>query len=129
MSPREALLAWARDVRELEQLAERGAEEAAPLVEEQLKKTAAAGQDSFGAPWPPKKDGSRALVHAADHVSARAAGAFIVCEYEGPGVWHEEGAQGKPVRRVLPDVEAPPAILAAVDKGCARAFDAIMGGA
>lgn len=129
MSAREALLSFARDVRELEQFAERGAAASAPLVEAAARKTAAAGVDPYGSPWAPKKHGGRPLVNAAEHVHARAVGRFVVLELEGPEVWHEEGAQGKPVRRVIPDVEVPDAIAEAVDQGCARAFDAIMGGA
>lgn len=129
MSAMSDLLAFGAAVGQLEQLAERGAAAAAPLVEAEAKKTARAGTDPSGMPWAPKKDGSRALKNAADHVSAHAAGSFVVVELAGVDNWHQDGAQGKEVRRVIPDVEIPDGYAKALDEGCAKAFDATMKGA
>lgn len=129
MSARTDLIAWAKQIRGLEHLPELAAERAAPLVEAEAKKTAAAGTDPYGVAWPPKKNGKPALVRAADHVTARAVASYVVIELDGPEVFHEMGAQEKPVRRVIPDIEVPPAISAAMDRGCELAFNEIMGGA
>lgn len=129
MSAMSDLLDFAASVGRLEQLAEHGAAEAAPLVEAEAKQTAAAGTDPYGTPWPLKKDGTRALKNAADHVSVHAAGAFVVTELEGVDNWHQDGAQGKDVRRVIPDVEIPDVYAKALDAGCVKAFDDIMKGA
>jgi hypothetical protein len=128
MSALTDLQAFGKACGNLDRLAELAAKRAAPLVEAQSKRTAAAGTDPDGKPWPAKQDGGRPLVNAADHVSARALDANVVIELVGPEVWHEMGAQGKPVRRVIPDVEPSEALLEAVDKGASMAFDEIMGG-
>ena len=103
------------------------AKHAAPHVEAESKRTAAAGVDPDGKPWPLKKDGGRALANAAEHVSARAVGDMVVIELVGPDNWHQDGAQGKPVRRVIPDTKIPDGIAAAVERGAAEAFAEVMG--
>jgi len=81
-------------------------EDAAPLVasavESQLRATAGAGQAPDGTPWPPKKDGGRALANAAAAISASAVGAVVVVVLSGPEVFHHFGAQGKPRRQIIP---------------------------
>lgn len=128
MSALDELRAFGRAIGNLEGLTERAAQEAAPLVEAAVRKTASAGQDPYGTAWQPKKDGGRPLEHAADHVQARAVGSYVEISVEGPEAWHNQGAGGRPVRQVIPDVEIPDTVAAAVEQGAARAFDALTKG-
>ncbi len=98
------------------------AAEAAPSCQAIAKATAAAGTTPEGAPWAPrKKDGARALVNAADAVTARPEGATVVLVLSGVNVYHQK------TRRILPDpnVGIPPqyreAILAAAGRVIGRA--------
>ena len=75
----------------------------APKVDAEIKRTAAAGQDPMGKPWPLKKDGGQALVHAAEHISTEALGNVCVTTLEGPDVFHHKGLGGKPRRQVIPE--------------------------
>lgn len=127
MSALDDLRAFGRACGNLEGLTERAAQEAAPLVEEAARKTAAAGKDPYGNTWQPKKDGGRPLVHAADHVYARAVGSYVEISVDGPDAFHNDGS-GRPVRQVIPDVEIPPGVADALEQGAARAFDAITKG-
>lgn len=121
------LRAFGRATGNLERLSERAAVEAAPLVEDAVRKTAAAGKDPYARRWPQKKDGGRPMVHAADHVHANAAGPYVVISVDGPDAWHNAGVRGV-VRQVIPDVEIPAGVAAAVETGAARAFDDLMKG-
>lgn len=103
------------------------AREAVPLIEAAIKKTAAAGTDPNGKPWAPKKDGSRPMINAASHITAAAAGTVVRVTLKGPDVFHNYGARSTR-RQVLPDQESdtPPAIVAAIDEGVARALSKAM---
>lgn len=129
MSARDELRALARNIAGLANAPTAAALAAAPLVAEAIKTTAAAGKAPDGTPWPLKADGSRALVHAADRVSARAEGSAVVVNLEGPEVFHQAGAQGKPVRKVIPDAgELPEPVAAAAKAGAEKAIAQILGG-
>lgn len=119
------MIATCRALRAVPTLA---AKEAAPLIEAALKKTAAAGTDPNGKAWAPKKDGSRAMVNAAEHITATAAGTVVRVLLKGPDVFHNYGAGG-PRRQILPDQESdtPPAIVDAVQEGVRRAVSKIVG--
>jgi len=106
------------------------AREAAPLVERAIKATAAAGTTPDGKPWPPKRDGGRALANAAEHIVGSADGATINVTLSGPDVWHHFGGGRNPKRQILPDAgaEIPPAIFAAIDEVCRRRFQRAIGG-
>lgn len=84
MSGDAELEAFAARLRSLKGLDVAAAAEAAPLVDALVKGAAAAGTDLDGTPWPPKKDGSRALPNAAGAISAVANGAFVVLRLIGP---------------------------------------------
>jgi hypothetical protein len=75
---------------------------AAQSVHSQLATTIAAGTDPSGKPWPLKHEGGKALRNAKQAVTTRAAGKDIVVELKGVEVFHHYGAQGKPVRAVIP---------------------------
>lgn len=116
----------------LQDFAVDAAAEAAPLVEAAARATAAAGTDPEGRPWAPrKKDGGRALEHAADHVTATANGPRVDIVLSGPEAIHQQGV-GKttPARRVIPDGSAgiPSAIAEACAEGARRAFAKRVGG-
>jgi hypothetical protein len=129
VSALDELRAFGRACGNLDGFTQRAAQEAAPLVEAEARKTAAAGKDPFGTTWQPKKDGGRPMVHAADHVHVRAVESSIEISLDGPGdPWHNEGTKGRPIRQVIPYAEAPDAILDAVEQGATVAFDAIMKG-
>lgn len=108
-------------------MAERVAELAAPLVEAEAKKTAAAGTTPMGDPWKPKKGGGQPLVHAASHLAAAARGRIVDLVLTGVDVFHHKGLGGKPRRQIIPDAATiPPAIWAAVRRACQRAWDEIV---
>jgi hypothetical protein len=107
-----------------------GARYAAPLVEAEVKKTAAAGTSPDGEAWAPrKKDGARPMVNAAAHVSAKAFGPTIRVFLKGADVFHHYATRGEPRRQVIPEGAALPAGIArAIATGCARAFRELVGG-
>lgn len=106
------------------------AKEAAPLVEEAIKKTAAAGTDINGRPWKPKADGGRPLVHAADAVTVKANGPTVIATLSGVEVFHHEGTGRLPRRPILPDAGAgmPEAITRACEEAASRVFARKTGG-
>lgn len=122
--------AFIANMKKLDTLATETAKEAAPLVEAANKKTAAAGTSPDGVPWPAKKDGTRALEHAADHVASKAVGKTIVTTLTGPDAIHNFGTGKDPKRQVIPDGGngVPKVIAEAVTEGATIAFNKIMGG-
>jgi hypothetical protein len=64
-------------VRKLGTLPTEIARAAAPLVEAESKRSAAAGETPFGDAWKPRKDGSRALANAAAAVTVAPVGSNI----------------------------------------------------
>jgi len=116
-------------VRNLGRLAELTAKKAAPLVLEAVQKTTRAGKTPDGVPWPAKKDGGQALVHAADHLSASAEGSIVILTLTGKAeVVHNSGDKRNPKRQILPDAGAglPTIIAEAVRRASAEAFAEIM---
>lgn len=119
-------------IRSLGGLAEEAARAAAPLVEAAAKRTAAAGTTPSGEAWAPKKDGGRALAHAADAVSASAAGPTITITLADPEAWHQRGVgTHTPKRQVIPEAgdDLPPQHAAAIEQGTRQAFQRLTGGA
>lgn len=102
MSGDEDLSRFANRLRGLQSLTHSAAKDAAERVEVVVKQTAAAGTDLDGKPWPPKKDGTRALPNAASAVSAVARGAVIVVTLVGAYVYHQF-SKGPQRRAILPD--------------------------
>ncbi|MDB4996651.1 MAG: uncharacterized protein JWM74_4083 [Myxococcaceae bacterium] len=117
-------------MRGLDSFTAEAAKEAAPLVQTSARRTAAAGTTPEGKAWPPKKDGGRALEHAAEHVTAVAVGSAIEVTLTGPDVFHNKGTASVPERRVIPRVGDPiPRTYAdAMREGARRAFLRITGG-
>lgn len=110
-------------------LPEATAKEAAPLVEEALKRFAEAGLDPNGKPWKQKKGGGRPLEHAADAINVVAKGAKVIATLNGVEVFHNYGVKGgAPKRQILPDGEIPPHVAEALGTAASKAFDRIMGG-
>jgi hypothetical protein len=111
-------------LRELAELPRQSALLAAPLVEEALKRTAAAGTDPLGNPWIPKKDGTPPLTNAADAISAAAVGTTVRATLTGPTVFHHFGGGRNPRRPVLPDPGTiPPDVAAALHAAASKAFE------
>lgn len=105
------------------------AREAAPLVENVVKGTAAAGTTPEGKAWPAKRDGSRALPDVVSAIAASAVGTAVVVILKGGAVFHHY-MKGASNRRVLPDSGAgiPRAIADAMHEGARRTFARFMGG-
>lgn len=107
---------------------EEAARLAAPLVEAELRATAAAGTDPDGHPWPQRKAGGRAMAGAASHITCVARGPVVRATLNGPDVFHHFGARGEPRRQVLTDPGAIPAGVAkALDRAAAQAFARAVG--
>lgn len=131
MSGESALQEMIDAFRGLESLPAATAREAAPLLEEALRTTAAAGVSPDGNPWAPKKDGGRAMPGAAKAIAAKAFGNVVRVTLTGPEVFHHFGKGSSEVRRpVIPDAggELPAVAARAVEKGAELAFARIMGG-
>ena len=128
MSGDAELAAFVSRLRDLKSLATVAAKEAAPLVEGTLRETAAAGTDPDGNPWPPKRDGSRALPNAAGAISAVAKGTAVVVVLTGAYVYHQF-SKGKSRRRILPDrgTTLPARVAQALRNATERAFARVMG--
>jgi hypothetical protein len=128
----DALDEMIRRVRRLGAMPSEVAAEVAPLMLAEARRTAAAGTTPDGKPWAPrKKDGGRALEHAADALSSRvlpSATAQLVLR--GPEVIHNRGTEDTPKRQILPDGGAglPPTMAVAVREGAERVFRRIIGG-
>lgn len=99
------------------------AKEAAPLVQEAARKTAAAGTTPDGEAWTPTKDGRKPLENAADHITARASGPTLRIYLNGPDVFHHFGTGRVPRRQIIPEGKIPPAIGSAMQ----RATSIVMG--
>lgn len=105
--------------------------EAAPRVERALKETASAGTDPYGNPWPAKKDGGRALVHAADAIVCTADGEAVVAKVTGLHAIHNAGTPHRlPQRQLLPDGGdgMPPKIAKVMRDSAATVFQRALGG-
>lgn len=105
------------------------ARRAAPLVLAEVQRTARAGTTPDGKPWPEKKGGGRALVHAADHLSVKANGSTIILTLTGKAeVVHNAGDKRNPKRQILPDAGAamPPAIIEACKRAAREAWTEAM---
>lgn len=126
----QALDRFIERVRSLRLLPREVAKEAAPLVEEAIKKQVADGLDPSGKPWPATKKGKKPLEHAADAISTEAKGETIVTTLRGKEVFHHHGVEnGVPQRRILPEPgELPAHVAAAVEKAAKRVFEKRMGG-
>lgn len=102
---------------------------AAPRIEEALKKSAAAGMSPDGEAWAPaKKTGKPTMVNAAKAISTKAFGNVIRTTLTGPEVFHQYGVRGEPRRKVIPDTNTTPDIVAdALDEASAQAFEELTG--
>lgn len=125
-----ALSAFIDRVRRLGKLPAEAAKLAAPLVLEEAKKTAAAGTTPDGQPWAPKKDGGRALVHAADALSVETLGSVVVLTLTGPEAIHNRGTNKYPKRQILPAGGAgiPANVVRALRRAAGEAFARVTGG-
>ena len=115
-------------IRRVGSLAQDTAKRAAPLVQEALRATAAAGQAPDGTPWQARKDGGAPLQHAGDAISVKAVGPVVRATLSGPTVFHHFGGGRNPRRPVLPDPgTVPPTVEKALDKAAEQAFLAATG--
>ena len=131
MTGDDALDRMIASLRALGTMPEEAAKLAVPYVDAAVKNTANAGTTPDGVPWAPKKDGSQALVHAADALSTKAVGAVVQVTLTGPTVFHNFAkGTSTPRRQVLPDGGAaiPKNIQAGLKKALDETFQRITGG-
>lgn len=104
--------------------AEEAAKRAAPLVEEALRSTAAAGTAPDGTPWQPlKKGGGQAYRDAAKGITVKAFGLTIRATLKGHAVFGHYGGGRNPRRPVLPDPGTiPPHVARALERAADQAF-------
>ncbi len=79
------------------------AKKAAPLLQAAVLQTLAAGTSPEGIVWAEKKTGGRAYVHAASRLTSGAFGNVVRLTLSGPEVYGHFGANGMPVRQMLPE--------------------------
>lgn len=105
------------------------AREATPGVEAALRATAAAGTTPEGQAWAPTQKGGRAMVHAPEHIEAKAAGGAIRVTLKGPDAFHNYGAgRGHVKRQVLPSGgELPDGVAEALSAAAGKVFDRVVG--
>lgn len=127
MSELDAMIA---EMRELSKFDTEAAKQAAPLIEAEAKRTAAAGTTPDGKAWPATKEGKRALAGAASHVTAKAVGTLVAVELEGVETFHDRGNAHLPKRQIIPaqDGDMPDGIAKAAQAGSDRAFAKLTGG-
>lgn len=99
------------------------AKRAVKHIDRAVKATAAAGKTPDGQPWAAKKDGGRALVHAADALSTTSRGSIVTVTLKSPEVFHNFSKSHK--RQILPDAgaEMPANIEEALKAAADEAFD------
>lgn len=121
---------WIEKLKRLRRIGVRAAEIARPLLEEEAKRTAREGTSPDGKPWAPLKySGGRALVKAADFVSAKQVGTVVALVLKGPYVLHNFGTGHAEKRQILPSrgVALPPRIRAICAEASRKAFREVMG--
>jgi hypothetical protein len=99
------------------------AKRAVKHVDAAVKATARAGTTPDGEPWIPKKDGSRAMVNAADALSTSSQGSIVTVMLKPPEVFHNFSKSHK--RQVLPDAgadEMPRGVVEALKNAADEAF-------
>lgn len=103
------------------------AAEAAPLVEKAVLETAHAGTDPYGNAWAPTKKGERAMPNAATAITVTPRGTSIEIRVTGGEAIENSLKEGRR-RQVIPsrDKGLPPALAAALDEACSRAFQKVM---
>jgi hypothetical protein len=110
---------------------------AAPKVEEANRRTAKAGTTADGKPWAPKRDGSRALLNAAEAVHAVAHGTVITLRLDATATGSQKvqaiqnfGTKRIPARPILPQAGAglPAPIVQAITGAASLAFEKRFGG-
>lgn len=89
-------------IKALRSLATRAAPAVAQRVEQLLDAQIGAGQTPDGAAWAPRKDGGRALVHAAKAITVRAVGTVVLVRLSGPEAIHNQGTKKYPRRQIIP---------------------------
>lgn len=89
------------------------ARRAAPRLQRALRATAAAGTDPYGKPWPPTKEGDRALPNAAKAIAVVAEGSSVRASIGAPYSYQK--------RQILP-TEVTPAVAAALDEAAEAAW-------
>lgn len=124
-----AFNALIKRIKAVEGLPQATAKIAAPLVQECIRKNAAAGLDPEGKPWLPTQKGERALRNVGEHITAKAVGSHVITTLEGVEVFHNAGVKGGvPQRRILPDRKDVPAFVKkAVEQAANEAFAKLTG--
>lgn len=115
-------------LRKLPDIARMVAPDCARVVEAEIRRTTAAGTDSYGVPWAPKKDGKgKPLAHADAAVGVAAVGASIVARVTGVEARHHLGrVKGGTQRAIIPTKDIPQPMAAAMRDVIGKAFLGVM---
>lgn len=117
--------AWVAKLRRLPQAV--NAETLAPVVAEELIRTASAGTTPDGAAWKPTVDGRRALKGVAGKIRVVPVGTQVIATLLGPDAIHNSGTKKDPVRQVLPK-RLSPGLVAKLKRVASKAFNKLFGG-
>ena len=103
---------------------------ASPLVEQAIKRSAAAGTTPDGATWAPKKTGGRAMPNAAKAVAVQAFPSVVRVVLTGVEVFGHFGKGAMQVaRKIIPDTGSLPKVVGdAMKRASDEAFARIFGG-
>jgi hypothetical protein len=118
--------ALAERIRKLPELAAKVAPDCARVVAKEIERTTAAGTDSYGVPWAPKKkDGGKPLINAFAAVTVGVTGKTILILLKGVNAKHHLGAvKGKVQRAIVPrsKLGIPITMVAGIDDVISKAF-------
>jgi hypothetical protein len=118
-------------LRELTDLAKECAPQVAEEVHERIDATIAAGTDSYGVPWAPRKrDGGKALQGADKSLFVTNLGSKVLIRLTGIEAKHHWGqTKGRVARPIIPNrSDLPPLMAKAIKKVIGQKFGEIMKG-
>jgi len=117
-------------IRALPELGKRAAPDVATAIENELRRTIAAGTAPDGTPWKPTQEGETPLRNAAAAMGVAAVGPTIYVRLTGPEARHHIGsARGGVRRQVIPGRDGlPPVMAAAVRVVLTRHFQELVRG-
>lgn len=115
---------WIKALRKLPKAVR--AEELRDVVDEDLRRTIAAGTTPDGTPWKPRKDGGRPLQNAGGALTVGVAGSTIIARVTGPTAIHHFGTGKDPTRQVLPS-SMPPSLFEKLKRAAFAKMRAVLG--
>jgi hypothetical protein len=97
----------------------------AQIIDSEIKRTAGAGQDPDGTPWPPKKDGTPFKFYLPSDLTLGVIGRTVLVRITSrPVVLHNNGtARFAPQRKVIPQTSMPDAMLRKIKARLVQRFN------